>query len=349
MKKLWIVVGVMLGMSLIYLAFHLMKSSVLKSTETPAAERVAPAVGDRSIPQQSDKGEAASELEAKGVAAFQARNTVANVPITFYGKVADQNDDPIQGAQVTMAVSARGLTPLGVALKEIPLEVFTDGQGQFSVSRQRGTLLAVKGFKKEGYLMNSGVERNFSYSDSSGELFKANPQQPVIFRLWKKGLTEPLIKRGIGGNIIADGRMYNIDLVANKISDKALSQTDLRVMVKRPAKVEPSVPYEWTFAIEAVDGGIIETHDDYLYRAPNAGYEPGYEYVTQPDANAMKWHSNLKKKFYLKSRGGKVYASLDVEVYQQLGDMAGVSLNVLVNPAGSRNLEYSLDKKINSQ
>ena len=143
--------------------------------------------------------------------------------------------------------------------------------------------------------------------------------------------------------------MYHVDLLENSLADKTLTHEDLRVQIKRPAQTNPNIPYEWSFAIDAVDGGIVETDDAFLYRAPDAGYLPGYEYVT-PSDERMKWRRGLNKKFYLRSRGGKVYASVDlgVENFDNESD-ACLTLRCLVNPAGSPNLEYDSGKKINPQ
>ena len=123
---------------------------------------------------------------------------------------------------------------------------------------------------------------------------------------------------------------------------------DLRVQVRCPEKVDRKTPYPWSFIIDPIDGGILETNDPFLYRAPDSGYEPGYEVIMDPAAS--KWKDQVKRQFYVKSRGGKVYASVEVTVFPNYdGQMGRFRVNYLANPAGSRNLEYDPAKKINKQ
>ena len=360
MKKLWIVVSILLAVGLIYVISNLVKSSIHKPVESRSPKAGTPQGGSPAAQTNTDdrvESPAAYDKRVKDTLAEVLKEGLAsNVAITFYGKVIDQDQVGIPGVRVTLeAISfAPVLDPVskifvGDDQKKTPLELITDAGGRFSVTGIKGQFLNVKNLQRDGYLSLS-QPGNFAFS-SVDDVYIHHPdlQKPVIFRLWKKGPTEPLISRARSYPVIADGRTYSIDLLKNKISDAASSSGDLRVAMKRPPQTNPSVPYEWTFTIDAVDGGIIETTDDYLYRAPDSGYQPGYEYVTQID-EPMKWHNNLKKKFYLKSRGGKIYASLEVEAVNFYTDQkASVSLEFLVNPAGSRNLEYSLDKKINSQ
>jgi len=291
---------------------------------------------------------AVREAQTDEQAAFLQSGLLSNVPITFFGKVVDQQDQPVAGVRVAAKVLA--FDPAEVQ-KQFPMDLFSDVQGLFSVTGQRGQSLELHDFQKDGYLMDPAFNgASFAFSNvDPGYLHTPDAQKPVVFHLWKKGATEPLIKTVKSHRVIADGRLYHVDLLENILSEKGLPKEDIRVQIKRPAKTNPNIPYEWSFAIDAVDGGIIETSDPYLYRAPDSGYLPGYEYVT-PSNERMKWRRGLNKKFYLRSRGGKVYASLDlgVENFDTASD-ACLTLRCLANPAGSPNLEYDPDKKLNPQ
>ncbi len=75
-----------------------------------------------------------------------------------------------------------------------------------------------------------------------------------------------------------------------------------------------------------------------MYRAPETGYQLRYE--VNVSANDPQWSGQAKRQFYLKSREGKVYARLEVEILSNYQDKAVFNVEYYANPTGSRNLEY---------
>lgn len=276
---------------------------------------------------------------------FERRGQAMNVPISFHGLVVDQANNPIPDCDVVGKIYA--FDPM-TTQKSVPIEVITDRQGRFSILGTRGWSLKIEKLVKSGYASSKNFHgASFMYSGiNEHSIYKANPDKPTVFRLWKKGVTEPLFKVERNYNLITDGRVYNIDLLKGTISEGSLVPSDLRVSVKRPPQSKITVPFEWAFTIDAVDGGVVETGDEYLFSAPEVGYLPGYEYVIPAAKKAINWNIGLKKKFYLNSRGGKLYSSLNVSVSNCEDNKAGVTLNCLINPAGSRNLEYDPEKRL---
>jgi hypothetical protein len=161
----------------------------------------------------------------------------------------------------------------------------------------------------------------------------------------RRGATEPLIHAESRYGTGIEGNVYTIDLLERKKTEGASEQGDIRVRLLRPAEVDPKHTFDWSFMMEAVQGGIIETTDTFLYRAPQNGYQPRYELVmSHSDPN---WSDTVRKKFYVRSREGKVYASLQMTIYPDYDGKSGIAVNYLANPAGSPNLEFDPAKQIN--
>jgi hypothetical protein len=74
-----------------------------------------------------------------------------------------------------------------------------------------------------------------------------------------------------------------------------------------------------------------------LYQAPETGYVPKYEFSAS--ATNAHWAGWAKEQFYIKSRGGQVYGSLEAEIGTDYDDHAVFKADYALNPAGSRNLE----------
>jgi len=113
---------------------------------------------------------------------------------------------------------------------------------------------------------------------------------------------------------------------------------DFKVSLRRPAQISADEKYDWSCLIEGIEGGLIESKDEQMYRAPETGYLPRYE--VRMSASDPQWSDRAKRQFYLKSREGKVYARLDVEIFASYRNKAVFSVKYFVNPSGSRNLEY---------
>jgi hypothetical protein len=117
------------------------------------------------------------------------------------------------------------------------------------------------------------------------------------------------------------------------------------VKIDRPQNVKWGARgYNWSCEIEGVGGGVIETQDEFMYRAPESGYLPRYDMSIS--ASDGHWSDEAKRQFYLKSREGKVYARLEVEILANYQDKAVFSVKYYANPSGSRNLEYAPPQRV---
>lgn len=120
------------------------------------------------------------------------------VPIDFFGKVVDQFGEPIAGATVELSVR-RWTVPPSPDRKHI---IETDKTGLFQLKGEKGQFLYPKDISKDGYEYKRLEHPTaFQYSGSmliGEQLFVADPENPVIFHLRKRGPVEYLVERKFG-------------------------------------------------------------------------------------------------------------------------------------------------------
>jgi hypothetical protein len=92
-------------------------------------------------------------------------------------------------------------------------------------------------------------------------------------------------------------------------------------------------PSDWSVSVKVVNGGIIESHDVFMYEAPSSGYQPEWRF----EANGKSVES-LKPDFYIVASDGAVYGRLAMFLKPYMGKEREMSVRYWINPNGSRNL-----------
>ena len=288
-------------------------------------------------------------LDEKRVKAMRDTILSQNIPIKFWGKVVDQDNQPLDGVKVKLYTMRGNEYAPGKFNYPIDYQDFTTStDGSFTLTDATGYTLTIESIAKEGYELAKG-RMTFGYNGSR-DLFVPESQHPVIFKMWKKGVPEPLIFYHKNTRIPYDGTPITLDLAKGKYSTDANAVGDLRItLLRSPLKIKwGTTNFDWQAAIEAIDGGIIETKDEFMYRAPEEGYSPQIE--IKMAGNDPNWTSQKELSFYLKSRGGKYYSRVTVEFRTDSDqETTGFTFTSYVNPNGSRNLEFDPFKKINAQ
>ncbi len=264
----------------------------------------------------------------------------ANRPISFFGLVIDQDTNPIPGVKVTLQIRrTKEVGPVGIGDTFDYPTLTTGADGRFTLTGANGAILAVKSLEKPGYEPSvKALRSSYWYWREPKDAFHPNAGRPEVFRMWKKAGAEKLIDQEKMTRIPYDGTPVAFDLLTG---DKVQSGGDLRLtLVRNPHRITYGQRnYEWTFTVEAVDGGVIESNDEQMYRAPAEGYQP--QLVVHMSAADRKWADEKSVALYLKSRGGKHYGSVKIDV--MVGSdkpTTGLSFRSFINPAGSQNLEY---------
>jgi hypothetical protein len=264
----------------------------------------------------------------------------ANQPVRFFGQVIDQDNVPLSGVKVRLSLKRTEETLPGLSHDALDyVDEETDAQGLFSLTGRNGSLLMVQSLVKTGYKAPYVGNRAYWYEEIvTGQKFTPNEAKPEVFRMWKMVGAERLVQKNIGTRIPYDGTSVNFDLQSGA---EVKSGGDIRVTLTRtPLQIKRGQQkYDWIATVEAVSGGVIESSDEFMYRAPENGYEP--KLTVSVSADAPNWSSEKGVAFYLKSRGGKTYGRVKAEFFTDSEKPTTIfNVEAYTNPSGSRNLEY---------
>ena len=251
-----------------------------------------------------------------------------NAPVSFYGKVVDQDGNSLAGVRIILSVRQWHSDPAGTTYPK--RKCVTDSDGRFEWTGENGDALTVEIMTKEGYRLSP--KTYFGYSPSSGNL-----ENPIVFKMWKEGAKEPLIS---GSHVfgIDSGKIYTLNLLTGK-KIEGEAEGDLQILITRPNEVGPRDKFPWSFSLEAIQGGFAEpdTNDEFMYIAPESGYQPKIEMQFDPKDPA--WVGIVNKQFFVTSRNGQIYGCVKIEIDSIYNVHSAIQINYAVNPNGSRNLQ----------
>lgn len=259
-------------------------------------------------------------------------------PIDFYGMVVDQHNNPVPDFPLNVGISKFSALHLG--LKRKVMNIKTDPQGRFSILGEKGFTLIVLQQNVNDYIVNQQI---FSYRNQAGITPPdTSMENPHSIRVYKREpqFEEELIVKKFHFKLTPGDRVHTLDLV-NSRQYAGRQSGDLWVVISRDSDAEQYGKYNWKVQFEVPDGGLIPTSDKMLYYAPNSGYIKSWAYSI---TKKQKGWTNVKiQKFYLKSRGGHVYARLESYISPYFGydGKAYIKLKYWLNKNGSKNL-YSL-------
>jgi len=250
-------------------------------------------------------------------------------PINFYGRVVDESNNVVAGANVHFVWN--DLSPTGTSEADSK----SDENGFFRLENKTGKGMSVK-VAKEGYYGTSSSWQSFEYANPYNGLFKPDSMNPVVFHLRKKGIGVDLItsNNGIDTNLHAvpptNGSPVFIDFFSRKIGDVG----QLKIEGWKEPKDFKTAQNNWGFRLTVPDGGLVENTDDLPFEAPDADYQSVLEWHFKD--GAADWQGGINKKYYIKFGNPPRYGTITVET---TAFFPGVYLGYVINPSGSRNLE----------
>lgn len=256
--------------------------------------------------------------------------------IVFYGRAVDQFDAPVANATVVGSIQINN----GVRVGTDTISQVTDENGRFSISGYHGKNLGVS-VRRDGYVIaTTNTSFVYSYLWSEAERHSPDARNPVVIKMWKLQGAEPLAKVDQRYRFPYTNALVNIDLLSGRIVPRG---GDIKILLNR-SEGEISIRKQgyWSAQIEAVDGGLIEMpfmEARVTYALPSDGYKPSFTYVMS--TNKQTWSGGWERMFFLKSRGGQLYAKINVSVAinQEPEDLASVEIEGRANTNGSLNFE----------
>jgi hypothetical protein len=171
---------------------------------------------------------------------------------------------------------------------------------------------------------------------------KTSPTDRAIYTMWKERGPEPMIHVDTHTYIPCDGSEMQIDL----LSGKKTPDGDLIVkLIRDPVEIIRGKPFNWSVTLEIQNGGMQVITNMYPNEAPIDGYQSKFAFNFS--ANMQTWTSDFGKSFYFKSKDGKIYGRIVINIkadFQPPPTYFGTE--IYANPAGSRNLEFDYKKQI---
>jgi len=296
--------------------------------------------------QPANKIPTTQEIEASEQAGKKREQAIVaaltQTPIRFYGKVVDENGNPVNGAKI--AISAADVYfGTGSAYERT-----SNSDGLFSIEGIHGMGLTVS-VSKEGYYELPQSQGNFAYAFSPGNELPPHPgaADPAIFVLRKMGETEPLIVRKIDINLNKVGGPVTMDLQTGKAFGNHRSDLEIQTWVNDQG-IAPGAfkRYDWRCVISVPGGGLQSRGGGgFDFIAPDSGYQASDEIDVQ--ASDPNWRPTESREYFLKLASGE-YARISFVV--ATSGYNGCSVTSYLNPVpGRRNLEYNPNQQTSSR
>jgi hypothetical protein len=257
------------------------------------------------------------------------------MPINFFGRVLDENEQPVPGAKVEL--SWTNLSQAGSS----QAQTTTDAQGFFSLLNRTGRNLQVR-VSKDAYYTPKRQQISFDYAAFwEANYHKPDPHNPVLFHLRKKNQGEVLSSGEIRPTVPANGTPVRFDLLnGGRLSPDGQLEIEA---VTNTEKYPPRI-FNWRATISVPGGGLIEDNAEFPFEAPEGGYQPSIEF--DMPTNAPDWKRLVEKSYFIEFGSPARYGRIQIQLN---GASQKASVSYWVNPTGSRNLEGNLNEPVSSR
>lgn len=280
----------------------------------------------------------ANPPSAQKVSRAEAQKTIGQMneqSIAFYGRLIDQDGNPVVGAKIGGATLYNNMVSYG----KRSYDAVSDSDGYFEFPNIKGRDFNCTP-RKEGYVYWPKSAYNgyvLSHLAPLNERFVSDPKKPEIFRLWKNKGAEVLLCSALHLSLQPDGTLLYVDLKARKL---AKEHGDVAFWC-RYTVIPETTPFEksaveWDFGIKVIGGGVISTDSTLLFEAPADGYQESWTYRIESGTRGPTLDD---QSFYLKTADGN-YAVFNIEAnYDPTNPDCSMRVGWRLNPTGSRNLE----------
>jgi len=290
----------------------------------------------------------------------QYKMAISPLPdIAFYGRVIDQHGQPVKNASVGYTGENAYLSTGGGMGS-----VNTDDDGYFVINTSGAALeLSGVGHPEIDYVsyqspyasirstrnMKEYTVRFVQHDDNRYALNWRNytdKSKAYLIKVWRFEEYKGALKGSLGAYYNLDDRQYTLNLLGKKYKNRVkegIHEGHLVVSCTRKVNMKNHRDYgDWTATITPINGGIQETNDLYMNKAPTSGYEPSLSMDMKYGTDDYQFRL-LNKRYYFMANNGKIYGSLFVHFEPHANyknNLCRVEINSYkINPTGSRNLE----------
>lgn len=293
-----------------------------------------------SVPVQSGRSLTKEEVDRiqkeKRQKVVNQVEAMLNTPISFYGKVVDQNNVPVPGALVAYSLLDKFDASGTNARKS------ADDLGYFEISGVKGAVLGVNVSKEGYYQIHNVSNQRFAYGTGPDGYSKKPPtkDKPAIFVLQKMGKTEPLIyidSRTF--RVPRNGSPITVDLTTGQISNNGQLKVEAWTNDQSP---DEQNHYDWMCRLSVPGGGLADKIGEFDFEAPTEGYQQ-FKEISMPQATD-RWQPQAERQYFIRLADNR-FARIRFKMIAQ-GDHF-FRMESYLNPRpDSRNLEYDSAKQI---
>lgn len=262
-----------------------------------------------------------------------------NTPINFWGKVVDEDGNPIPDVTVSYTAMDKPLEQL-IRDQGTRHTGKSEANGLFSITGIKGMGLGIQ-VTKDGYYQTKQSAYSIGYAVPS-EHKPPSPNDPTIFVLRKMGETEPLKVVSSGGiRVPQNGQPVSVSLAQGRAVPAGQGDIQVEVLVQDQQK-DAQGRYPWRYKISVPGGGLLERKRDGSFVAPENGYNSSDEIEMAPYSE--QWGQRSDKEYFIKLSNG-TFGRLKFGV-RTAGEYY-IRIESHLNPMpGSRNLEYDPAKVV---
>ena len=275
----------------------------------------------------------------------EVQSAIAKIlPLPVYGRVLDQNDHPVSGAEVEFYWEEPVLGAFWRSKERIE-SIKTDASGSFRYTIGKSVRAGIQKIGCPGYEFIRGMSPYFAPNvDDQKMISSTSKDNLLLFYLRKKGETTYLLKREtmrldmkLGGDVAR---------FADILPGPDQTELDMRAAGKMQgnrqigfgAEVAYStndIAYRLTFV--APEGGAVLLSDKILYEAPEQGYQSNATVAISTKGNEKRLFLVKKPMWlFIKTAEPTVYARLDVDFDAVT---PSIRFKTAINPYGERNFE----------
>ena len=255
--------------------------------------------------------------------------------VDLYGKVVDQDDNPVVSARIEYHVTSYGV----IYPKYKNGFTFSNEKGEFEIHAKKGGYLYIEDIECRGYDFNRSCQEkaSFEFRTSRRDRHHADVGDPVVFYLRKKNHPGTLLlQKGVDIWFTAEeeDKWVACDL-GRGADEKKRNRIREGYFWDLEATGELNLEKgEWTVRIK-MNGEVacIQRLDELLYEAPSKGYAKEIVFSVPFSEKPPVKH------FYARLRNPGVYARFDVAQAYSRDTKLLISCDVFINPYGDRSLE----------
>jgi len=291
-----------------------------KSKAEPIASKSASA-----NPPPADVGQpVGNQLPERAQPPAEAKNafqSIFNARLSLYGKVVDQEGQPVAGAHVKIGVADKPWDS-GSSYQRT-----TGPDGLFEITGVKGAGIYAE-VEKEGYYAGKESRRILQ----SGEM--PTKDAPAIWILYRKGALESLSHHDhTWTDMPMDGTPVEYDFNTKKFV--GAGQGQLRAEVKVEGSMQQR--FSWWYRISVPSGGLARRAHEFDFVAPESGYVEVLE--GRINATDGDWRGAFNGDYFIRLSNGS-FGRVAFSVSRGRDSFSFRIDHAAINPAGRRNLEY---------